>query len=88
MHDLYAAQDILKAALATARQKGLKRITKLVVLLGRIEDHGDEISEENLKFNLELLAKDTIAEKTAIIIKRVKGHDCVLEGIEGETGNS
>ncbi|MFA5107816.1 MAG: hydrogenase/urease maturation nickel metallochaperone HypA [Patescibacteria group bacterium] len=85
MHDLYAAQDILKAALATAKQKKLKRITKLVISLGHIEDHGDVISPENLTFNLNLLRQDTIAGKAEIIIRHVDGHDCILQEIEGDT---
>lgn len=85
MHDLYAAQDIIKAALATAKEKKLKNITKLVISLGHIEDHGDVISEDNLKFNLNLLRQDTIAANAEIIIRHTSGHDCVLDEIEGDT---
>ncbi len=84
MHDLYAAQDILAAALKTAQQKKLKKISNLVVELGKIEDHGDEITEENLKFNIKMLSKNTIAENAQVIIKRKKGQQCVLTALEGE----
>ena len=59
MHDLLAAKDILDAALKEAERKNLKKITKLVIELGKIIDHGEGISQENLEFNLKMVAKGT-----------------------------
>lgn len=84
MHDLYAAQDILEAAIKTAKTKKLKKITKLVIDLGRIEDHGEAITPANLRFILKLLAKNTMAKAAQLKINRVKGHNCLLREIEGE----
>ena len=83
MHDLYAAQDILEAAKKTAKSKKLKIITKLVIELGQIEDHGDVISEENLRFNLQLLSKNTVAQDAKVVIHRTKSQQCVLAELEG-----
>ena len=83
MHDLYAAQDVLGAALKTAQQKNLKKITKVVIDLGTIADHGDEITDSNLVYNFKLLAKSTIAADARIVINRIKGNSCILKEIEG-----
>ncbi len=84
MHDLYAAQDIIETAIKTAQDKKLKKISKLMISLGHIEDHGDIISESNLKFNIKMLSKNTLAEGAAIEIKKSRGQQCVLTGIEGD----
>ncbi|MBU0707102.1 hydrogenase maturation nickel metallochaperone HypA [Patescibacteria group bacterium] len=83
MHDLYAAQDIVEAANKTAKKKGLSKITKLVIELGVIVDHGDEIKETNLKFNIKMLAQHTLAQGAKVVVIKVKGQQCVLKEIEG-----
>ncbi|MDD5566605.1 MAG: hydrogenase/urease maturation nickel metallochaperone HypA [Patescibacteria group bacterium] len=84
MHDLYAAQDILEAAMNTAKTKKLKKITKLVIDLGEVKDHGEEITPANLRFNLKMLAKKTIANNAQIEIKHTSGGKCLLKEIVGE----
>lgn len=84
MHDLYAAQDIIEVAVKTAKSKKIKKISKLTISLGQIEDHGDVISESNLRFNIKMLAKNTLVEGATVVIEKSKGHQCVLTGIEGD----
>lgn len=90
MHDLLAAKDIMDIALKTAQDKKLKKITRMMVELGNKEyEHGghkhfEEISPENLEFNLRLLVKNTIAENAEIIIERTSDPDIRLKEIEGE----
>ncbi|OGY42019.1 MAG: hypothetical protein A2Y67_02965 [Candidatus Buchananbacteria bacterium RBG_13_39_9] len=83
MHDLHEANKILKVILNHARQNKLKKVTKAVIELGSMIEHGDEISPENLKFNLQMLAKNTLANGLAVEIKKVKGESWVLKEIEG-----
>jgi len=90
MHDLLAAKDILDTALRTAKEKKLKKITKIVIELGAKEySHGDHthletIDPENLKFNLKLIVKNTIAENAEFIIKKSDIADILVKEIEGE----
>lgn len=90
MHDLLAAKEILDTALSAAKEKKLKKITKIVIELGAKEySHGDHshmetIDPENLEFNLNLIAANTIAKNAAIIINNSSIPDIIVKEIEGE----
>lgn len=84
MHDLLAAQELLKKALEVARAKNLKKITKIVVELGTVIDHDEEITEENISFNLKNLSAGTEAEGAKVIVNKVAGNHYTLKEIEGD----
>jgi len=84
MHDLYAADKILKEVLDFAQKNKLTKITKIKIGLGRILEHGEEIKPKNLKFNIKLLSKGTLAEDAKIEIKQVAGSYLKLKEIEGK----
>jgi len=84
MHDLHEANKILKVILDYARQNKLKRVTQAKIELGSILEHGDEISPENLEFNLIILARNTLAAGLKVEIQKVKGESWVLKEIRGE----
>jgi len=83
MHDLHAADRILKSALEFAAKNNLKKITKIVIELGEIEEHGALIAPNNLKFNLKLLSRETIARDAKIAIEKIKGDNYELKEIQG-----
>jgi len=84
MHDLHEANKILKVILDYAAKNKLKKVTKAVIELGSIIEHGDEILPENLEFNIRMLAQNTLAEDLVINIKKVRGDSWVLKEIVGE----
>ncbi|MDX9892940.1 MAG: hydrogenase/urease maturation nickel metallochaperone HypA [Patescibacteria group bacterium] len=84
MHDLHAADQILKLVLAQANDHGLLRVKSIVVELGSMIEHGEEINPDNLTFNLKLLAKNTPAEAMAVTINKVQGGNWKLVEIEGD----
>jgi len=84
MHDLHAADLILKLVLEKALENKLKSVKKIVLELGSIVEHGAEINPENLDFNLKLLSANTLAAMAEIEIKTVKGNSWKLVEIEGE----
>jgi len=98
MHDLLAAKEILDTVLNTAKNQKLKKITKIVIELGAKEyfhgsttlttggdhTHLETMDPENLKFNLNLVVKNTIAENAEFIIKESKTPDILVKEIEGE----
>jgi Zn finger protein HypA/HybF involved in hydrogenase expression len=84
MHDLVAAQDIIKAVIQVAKRNKLKKISKIVVGLGKVVEHNEEIKPENLQFNFELVKKNTIADKAKLIIQKGKGRDLTILEVEGE----
>lgn len=84
MHDLIAAQDILKKAIVIAKKNKLKKITKITIKLGKIIEHNQEILPENLKFNFELVKRNTIAENASLEIKKIKGRKISINEVQGE----
>lgn len=84
MHDLHEANKILKIILDYAQQNKLNKVTKAVIELGSIIEHGAEISPENLEFNLKMLARNTLAQGLEVEILQVKGESWVLKEIQGE----
>lgn len=87
MHDFYAANKILKLVLNFGQKNNLRAVSKIVIDLGQIEEHGEEIKAENFKFNFKLLAKNTIAKNALVIINRIPGNKIILREIEGKINN-
>lgn len=84
MHDLVAAQDIVKIATQMAKKNKLKSISKIVVRLGKIMAHGEEISPENLQFNFDLVKRNTPADKAKLAIQKGRGKELVILEVSGE----
>ncbi len=72
MHDLYLAKEIFDAVIKYAQKHKLKKVTKIKIGLGRIEEYCEIIKPANLRFNFRILAKHSIASKTKLIIKKTK----------------
>ncbi len=72
MHDIHLANKILNLILKNAKKNNLKKITKIKIELGEIIEHNQIITPENLKFNIKMLAKGTIAENVKIEIYATK----------------
>ena len=76
MHDLSMAQNILEMALDQAEQYNGKRISALVVKLGK----ANHVKPDSLEFCLREAAKGTIAEKATMQIEALepttKCRDC------------
>lgn len=84
MHDLVAAQDIVKTATEIARKNKLKKINRVVIKLGKIVKHNEELKPENLQFNFKLVRNNTIADKAKLIIKKGTGRELSIIEIQGE----
>ena len=84
MHDLHAADRILKLVLEYATNNNLKKITKISVELGTVVEHGEEINPDNLKFNLQMLSQKTMAQGAEIEIGKIEGETWNLKEIEGD----
>lgn len=84
MHDLHEANKIIKLVLEKAKENNFKKVGKIVLELGQIIEHGQTITPENLRFNLEMLSKETIAKDADIVISDSKNDYWKLVEIEGE----
>ena len=84
MHDLHEANRILKLVLEYAVKNKLKQVSRIVLNLGEIMEHGVVIEPENLKFNIQMLARGGMAEKAEIEIRPSKKSGWELTEIVGE----
>ena len=78
MHELAAAQDVVKTALAAAEAEGSQRIVAIVLKIGsfyRVDQMRELIAME---------AKGTIAEGARLDIEPVDGPNIQVESIEVE----
>jgi Zn finger protein HypA/HybF involved in hydrogenase expression len=84
MHDLHAADQILRVVLDKAIENKLLKVNKIVIELGSIVEHGADIDPDNLAFNLKLLARNSLAKNAEVVVKKVQGSTWKLVEIEGE----
>jgi len=84
MHDLHAADKIMKLVLDQAAQNRLKNIKRIEIDLGTVVEHGAAISPENLQYNIKLLSKNTLAAKALVVVNETTGHELRLKEIEGD----
>jgi Zn finger protein HypA/HybF involved in hydrogenase expression len=84
MHDFHLADIIYKTIIDYAQKNNLKRITKAVIELGAIVEHGEEILAENLEFNIKMMAEGGPAENISLKIIKTIGPNWTLKEIEGE----
>jgi Zn finger protein HypA/HybF involved in hydrogenase expression len=84
MHDLVAAQDIVKIAIQMAKKNKLKSISKIAVRLGKIVAHGEEIHPENLQFNFGLVKRNSLAEHATLVITKGRGKELVILEVSGD----
>lgn len=91
MHDFMLAKEIVDEVLKIVQEKGLSKITKVSVEIGQIamahdghEEHIEDISEENLRFGIESIAKNTLLENAVFDIKKVSSEHWKLIELDGE----
>jgi Zn finger protein HypA/HybF involved in hydrogenase expression len=84
MHDIHAANQIIKTALEYAKKNKLKKISSMRIELGKIVEHSELITPDNLKYNIELISKNTIAENCEVVVISKDNNELKLVEIEGE----
>ena len=78
MHDFHLANEIVKIAKEEARKNGLSKINSIQIELGRIIEHGESISPENLEYNINLLMPCQVQ------VRSINGNAWKLVSIEGK----
>ncbi len=80
MHDLHLANQIVNLAESYAQKQGVLNIKKIKIALGGVREHDEDVSSENLDFNIKLLLGDEVK----VEIEKMEGEGWKLEEIEGE----
>lgn len=78
MHDFHLADQIVKISRAYAQKNNLSKINKIVIELGEIIEHQENIKPANLRYNINLLMPCQVE------IKKISGHQWKLVSIEGK----
>jgi len=78
MHELAAAQDVVKAALAAAEAEGAQKIVAIALKIGSL------YGADQMRELIAMEAKGTIAEGARLDIEPVAGPDIRVESIEVE----
>ena len=84
MHDLVAAQNIIKMATEVAKRNRLKSISTVTIKLGKIIEHNKEITPANLRFNFGLVKKNTLADKAKLVIQKGKERELLIVEVAGD----
>lgn len=89
MHDLILAKEIIDTLKKVAINKKLNNIKKVSLEIGTISmshdghsEHTEDISVENLQFNLENIKKNTFLAKVEFSIKKIPGEHWKITEIE------
>jgi hydrogenase nickel incorporation protein HypA/HybF len=82
MHELSLAVSIIETAIKAAKEHDATKILEINVEIGDLT----VVSEDRLRFTLDITSKDTIAEGAKINIERKPGRiRCMKCGYEGES---
>ena len=84
MHDIHAANQMLKTALEYAKKNNCKKINSMTIELGKVVEHDELILPDNLKYNIEMISKNTIAGDCEIIVNSKDNNELKLVEIDGE----
>jgi Zn finger protein HypA/HybF involved in hydrogenase expression len=89
MHDFLLAKEMIDELKIIAQEKKLDKIKSVDVEIGQIslahddfEEHTEDISEENLQFGLQSIAKNTQFMDVKFNIKKVAGENWKITNIE------
>jgi len=82
MHDIHEANRIAQIITEHLKKNNLSRLQSIDIELGSVIEHGEDISPQNLDFNLRMILKENITAATKINIKKVKGESWKLAAIE------
>ena len=84
MHDIHEANRIAQIILERLKENNLSKLKSIDIELGSVVEHGEDISPENLDFNLRMILKENVTKSTKINITKVKGESWELVSIDAE----
>lgn len=91
MHDFMLAKEIVDEVVKIAKEKKLSKVRSVSVEIGQIAmahdgygQHIEDISEENLQFGIETVARGTVVEGAVFDLKKNEGDHWKLVALDGE----
>lgn len=89
MHDLLLAKEILDELGKIAKEKKISNIKSVGIEIGTValahdefEEHAEDITLENLEFNLKNIAQNTPFKEVVFKLKKISGNNWKITDIE------
>ena len=80
MHEFHLVENLIENVITKAKEDKHKKVVAINVTLGK-DSH---VTDENLKFLMDLRCKDTVAEGASINVKQAEGRNVFVESIDVE----
>ncbi len=80
MHEFHLVENLIENVITKAREGNHEKVAAINVILGK-DSH---VTDENLKFLMDLRCKDTVAEGASINVKQAEGRNVFVESIDVE----
>ncbi len=80
MHEVHLVENLIENVITKAKDGNHEKVAAINVILGK-DSH---VTDENLKFLMDLRCKDTVAEGASINVKQAEGRNVFVESIDVE----
>jgi Zn finger protein HypA/HybF involved in hydrogenase expression len=80
VHEFHLVENLIENVIAKAREGNHEKVAAINVVLGK-DSH---VTDENLKFLIELRCKETVADGAQINMKLTEGNNVFVESIDVE----
>jgi len=80
VHEFHLVENLIENVITKAKEDKHKKVVAINVTLGK-DSH---VTDENLKFLMDLRCKDTVAEGASINVKQAEGRNVFVESIDVE----
>ena len=80
MHEFHLVENLIENIITKAREGNHEKVEAINVVLGK-DSH---VTDENLKFLIELRCKETVADGAQINVKLTEGNNVFVESIDVE----
>ncbi len=80
MHEFHLVENLIENVITKAREGNHEKVAAINVILGK-DSH---VTDENLKFLMELRCKETVADGACINVKHAEGKKVFVESIDVE----
>jgi Zn finger protein HypA/HybF involved in hydrogenase expression len=80
VHEFHLVENIIENVITKAREGNYENVAAINLVLGK-DSH---VTDENLKFLIELRCKETVADGAQINVKLAEGNNVFVESIDVE----
>ncbi len=80
MHEFHIVENLIENVISKAKEGNHKKVVAINVILG----NDSHVTDENLKFLIDLRCKETVAEGAHVNVRPAEGKNVFVESIDVE----